>query len=256
MKSLANILTTGLLAATMLGIGTAGVANAASEEQQAQQKIAEQYNYEIVHEINTTDIYKINGEPCTYEEWIEYLNWIQNLPDGEIEIVIPGDDEEGPVPQPETNTKIKGLTHASSENCMELMLTEGTEFEWLYVYNMSNTVKEIGDGCNSQVILCDKTGNPLPGIPFISEDCLNLSCIYRDPEVESPDYTQYIVDCSGRSVPGNFNGLGSWSGDITGAAEVGAYVLKNARIEIVNPLTKTWNKQMYQIIISYEWASK
>lgn len=255
MNALTNIVTTGLLAATMLGIGTAGTAIAASEEEK-QQKVVEQYNYQLVHEINTEDIYRINGEPCTYEEWIEYMNWIQSLPDGEAVIVIDPDEPTDPTVEPEQDTQIKGLTHASTENCLELMLTEGTEFEWLYVYNLSNHVKETGNGCNSQVILCDKTGRPLPGIPFTSEDCLNLSCIYRDPAEAEPDYTKYMVDCEGRTAPGNFNGLGSWSGDITGAAEVGAYVLHNARIEIVNPSTKNLTKQIYQVIISYDWAQK
>lgn len=257
MNGLTNILTTGLLAATMIGIGTAGTAIAATEET----KIAEQHNYVLVHEINTTDIYKINGEPCTYEEWIAYLDWIQGLQDGEGEIIIDPDQPVDPDPEdpPVTPTDpdvdpdediqpMDRVTFAGSEDYEVMITTEGIEIEWLAVYNNSSSLSS--SDYNSYLTGANSEGESILGTSL--DDYLNLSCFCRVHN--GWDYINCMVRCHNRTSPGDYNGNGPWSSYYDGATGIGLYILHNARVEIVNPTDIRYAMPVCQIIISYDCA--
>ena len=248
MNGLTNILTTGLLAATMIGIGTAGTAIAASEET----KVAEQHNYVLVHEINTTDVYKINGDICTYEDWIAYLDWIQGLQDGdnEGEVIVP-DDPVDPEPD-ELAEEDPTVTFADSEGYDEAIMTAGSTFTWLAIYNAGTAIETI-NGCNSFLMGMDSEGYPIIMSPNIRDDYRALSCICRQPDL---DYNDYVVDCTSRAAPGVYNDQGAWSSRTDGYTALGAYVLHNARVEIVNRTSKIYKgaHSLYQIVISYDWA--
>ena len=192
MNAITNIVTTGLLAATMLGVGTAGTAVAASEEQ-AQQKL-DQHNYQIVHEINTEDIYRINGEPCTYEEWIAYLEWIQSLPDSEV-IVIDPEPTQDVQPQIEASK----ILYADSDEFAQTVTTEGTEIPYLAVYNGGSKMAEILRLENIPYVVGSRSNN----FPELTKLNLDFRCINRST-----------------STPFEFDGAG-------------VYILTNVRIEEV-----------------------
>lgn len=219
----------------------------------AENKVGEQYNYNVYHEINTTDIYVINGEEVPYEEWLRFFEELQELQDYEPTIHVepvdpeptepdPEEPEDPPAqeePQEQQSLHIAGITYGTRDNYLEYMLAPGTTFDLLAIYNCEYDTDRYRYG--SMVMSSDNRGN------VIEDDYLNLTCVWR---VDAGDYEDYMVDCVDRTTPGGCNGIGEWC-----VVQKGLIFLHNARIEIINPSTNEYEgHQLTQIVISYQRA--
>lgn len=231
---------------------------------ETESKIGEQHNYTVYHEINTEDVYVINGEIVTYEDWIRFFEEMEALSDANYQIHIDPDPvtpEPDPTTEPTEPTEpepvvepidpeepasdiIAGLIDATSAGYIDLMTTVGSEFEYLKVYNgIMSLFDRRYDSC---VISVDSVGDPCVNSELVEDDNFILSCVCRS---EGINYESYIVDCVDRTAPGDYNGQCGWTNMITNNQKI--YYLSNARVEVVNNYTTAG---YIQIVISYDHA--
>lgn len=63
---------------TILGASSVLTTSAVEPTKVTNETVVETYNYEQIHEINVTDVYKINGVVVSYEEWNAYKTALEN----------------------------------------------------------------------------------------------------------------------------------------------------------------------------------
>lgn len=239
-----------------IGFGLLATAAVTTGTTLATTKIAESHQYNIVHEITTTDVYTINGVEVDQDFWDEYLAQLNGgvVPDVYVEPVDPVEEPET-VELPAFNPGVEEtssvfvpmsdkIVYCDQSNYPLLMLLAGNEFEYLAVYNCGTVV----GNHDSTVLGCTSTGKSLANSQDVKEDYFVLSCFSRDM---SQDFNSYLVDSLDRTTPGIFNGISTW-----GEQPEGIYFLKNVRIECIGQSSELFKdaKYLYQIVLSYEVA--
>lgn len=153
------------------------------------------------------------------------------------------------------------LMWADSPEFWETITKKGAKIPYLVVYNCSDNT---GGGCwDSYVLPCAEKQQYDKDIIYYRHavygenissaiQYLNLSCFLYE---ENKDYSQYVVNCTNRTSPGEYkkpgqdNGL-NWEDAPYG---VGVYILKNVEIQSWHNTTTTYGgTPLSQTVLTYE----
>ena len=206
-------------------------------------QVVEQYNYNNIHEITTNDVYYINGEEVSEDEFNDFKN--NNSLDSNS---VVGNTNN------QSLYDYSGITYIDSFDTwydyINPLKTEGTTYEYLAVKNCSNNT---AGGCYDSYVLCVDSKDAIPELTSLVDTrqqnvYYNLSCFPRSMNVK---YEDYVRDLTNRTSPGMFNNGSDWEDH-----DMGTYFLKNAKVEIVHKskMCTYGGWPLTQIIISYDYA--